>query len=83
MKTLNTEYINCYILPLKVIINLFQIPQMKMAMEVAKNKPVKFYGSSWSSPTWLKTNHQYNHGGTLLEGPGSMTWKTYANYLVK
>lgn len=56
---------------------------MKMAMEVAKNKSVKFYGSSWSSPTWLKTNHEYNHGGTLLEGPGSMTWKTYANYLVK
>lgn len=56
---------------------------MKIANEVAKNKPVKYFGSPWSGSVWLKTNHQLNDGGTLKEGAGSKTWKTWANYLIK
>jgi glucosylceramidase len=56
---------------------------MKMANETAKNKPVKFFGSSWSGPAWLKTNEKLFGKGTLKEGTGSKTWKTYANYLLK
>ena len=61
---------------------LFQIPQIKMTNSLSKHK-VKFFGSPWSGPAWLKTNHKLNGAGTLKEGPGSRTWKTYAKYLLK
>ena len=55
---------------------------MKIANEIAKNKLVKYFGSPWSGPSWLKTNNQFS-GGTLKDNPGSKTWKTWANYLIK
>ena len=55
---------------------------MKLASQVAKNK-LKYFGSPWSGPIWLKTSHRFNGSGTLKEGPGSKYWKTYANYLLK
>ena len=56
---------------------------MKLANEIAKNKPIKYFGSPWSGPAWLKTSHSINHNGTLKDGPGSKTWETYAKYLLK
>lgn len=56
---------------------------MKLADELAVHKPVKYFGSPWSGPAWLKTNNKLNGNGTLKEGPGSRTWETYARYLVK
>lgn len=56
---------------------------MKIVNEVAKHKPIKYFGSPWSGPAWLKTNHKLFGDGHLLEGPGSKPWKTYANYLLK
>ena len=55
---------------------------MKLTNELAKHK-VKWFGSPWSGPAWLKTNHRLNGAGTLKEGPGSKTWETYAKYLLK
>ena len=56
---------------------------MKIINEVAKNKPVKFFGSPFSAPGWLKTNGALQGGGILKETKGSKTWKTYANYILK
>lgn len=56
---------------------------MKLANEIAKHKPVKYFGSPWSGPGWLKTSHSIYKNGTLKEGPGSKTWETYAKYLLK
>ena len=56
---------------------------MKLSDEIAKNKPIKYFGSPWSGPAWLKTSHSINNNGTLKDGPGSKTWETYAKYLLK
>ncbi|CAG2100447.1 unnamed protein product [Medioppia subpectinata] len=61
----------------------YRIPQMKIASEVAKHKPIKYFGSPWSGPAWLKTNHKITGKGQLLEKAGSKPWETYANYIVK
>ena len=56
---------------------------MKIINQVAKNKPVKFFGSPFSAPRWLKNNGALQGGGILKETAGSKTWKTYANYIFK
>ena len=58
-----------------------QFPYMKAAKRANPN--VKFFGSSWAPPLWLKTNGKINNGGYLLGEPGSVEYKAYANYLVK
>ncbi|CAG2172306.1 unnamed protein product, partial [Oppiella nova] len=62
----------------------YKIPYMKAALQVSpyKNK-VKFFGSPWSAPAWMKNNSQLNHGGYLIGEPGGAYYKTYANYFVK
>ncbi|XP_015795115.1 putative glucosylceramidase 4 isoform X2 [Tetranychus urticae] len=44
---------------------------------------LKLFASPWSSPKWLKTNGEINGLGILKGDPGSIYWKTYANYFVK
>lgn len=58
------------------------MPQMKEALEHAGTS-IKFIGSSWSPPAWMKTNGELNHGGTLIGEAGSYQWKQYARYLLK
>lgn len=55
---------------------------MKEALQLA-GKSIKFIGSSWSPPAWMKTNRELNHGGTLVGEAGSYEWKQYARYLLK
>ena len=55
---------------------------MKLAKEVAKHE-VKWFGSSWSPPAWMKTNNMLNGTGQLKEGPGSPYWEVAAKYYVR
>ena len=55
---------------------------MKMANRLAKY-PMKYFGSPWSGPAWLKTNGKINGAGELIGETGSIWWQTYANYLLK
>jgi len=47
------------------------------------NKKTKVFGSAWSAPIWMKTNHAFN-GITKLNGtPGDKVHKAWAQYYVK
>ncbi len=41
------------------------LPFLIAAQRVA-GSPIKLLVSPWSPPAWMKTNHQMNHGGSLL-----------------
>lgn len=51
---------------------------MKRAMELTNNE-IKFFGSAWSPPAWMKTNNQLSGMGFLLQ----KHYSTWANYYVK
>lgn len=59
----------------------WKIPFMKMAHDV--NPSLKFFGSPWNPPSWMKRNHQINHGDLLIGEPGGKYYKLYAQYLLK
>jgi O-glycosyl hydrolase len=59
-----------------------QIPQMQEATRM-QTTPLKFIGSSWSPPAWMKNNGELNHGGALKGRAGQYEWKQYARYLLK
>ena len=55
---------------------------MKNAIKVSPHK-IKFFGSPWSSPAWMKNNSQLIHGGYLIGQPGGQYYKAFALYFVK
>ena len=55
---------------------------MRWAKEVSKH-PLKFFGTAWSPPAWMKTNHELNHGGFLRDHPGGKYYKAFAQYTVR
>ncbi|KAJ6220710.1 hypothetical protein RDWZM_006522 [Blomia tropicalis] len=62
----------------------YKIPFMRWAQKVSNHRDeLKFIGTAWSSPAWMKTNRQLNHGGFLRGRPGGKYYKAYAKYLVK
>jgi glucosylceramidase len=61
---------------------MYKIPQIQEAQRHS-SRPIKFMGSSWSPPAWMKTNGELNHGGSLKENAGSEVWKSYARYLLR
>jgi glucosylceramidase len=44
---------------------------------------MKYFGSPWSSPAWMKTTGTFNHGGVLIGEPGGKYYQIWANYFVK
>ncbi|OTF81313.1 hypothetical protein BLA29_003674, partial [Euroglyphus maynei] len=60
----------------------FKIPYLKMAQKISANK-LKYYGSPWSSPRWMKTNNDIRHGGLLKGHPGGKYYKLFAQYIVR
>jgi len=52
------------------------VPVLKEIIEI--NPQIRILGSSWSPPTWMKTNHD-TRGGSLLP----QYYSAFANYLVK
>ncbi len=55
---------------------------MKKANALATH-PIKYYGSPWSAPAWMKTNNNLIYGGGLKGEAGSENWQIYAKYFVK
>lgn len=53
-----------------------------MAQKISANK-LKYYGSPWSSPRWMKTNNDIRHGGLLKGHPGGKYYKLFAQYIVR
>ena len=62
--------------------NRLQIPFIQLAKKLSPHK-IRFFGSPWSSPAWMKTNGELNHGGTLIGEPGGEYYQIWANYYVK
>ncbi len=55
-------------------------------MKLAKTKgthKVKYFGSPWAAPAWMKTNGRINGGAPLKGQPGGEYFKIFANYFVK
>ena len=46
-------------------------------------RKVKFFGSPWSAPAWMKTNGQMQGKGTLKGKAGDKYHKAWALYFVK
>ncbi|CAG2181361.1 unnamed protein product [Oppiella nova] len=60
----------------------YKIPYMKSALKVSPHK-IKFFGSPWAAPAWMKNNSELVHGGYLIGQPGEKYYKTFAKYFVK
>ena len=60
----------------------YKIPVIKAANEVSKT-PIKLFGSPWSSPDWMKTNHNMSGKGSIKGQPGEIIYKAWAKYFVK
>jgi len=56
----------------------FRIPMIQKALKMAKDS-IKFFGSPWSPPAWMKTNNNMLHGGNLK--PDCMN--SWAHYFVR
>nr|XP_037268266.1 lysosomal acid glucosylceramidase-like [Rhipicephalus microplus] len=59
-----------------------KIPYIKKAMSLS-HEPTWFFGSSWSSPAWMKTSNALEGPGFLIGEPGGPYYKTWANYYVR
>ncbi len=44
---------------------------------------IKLFGSPWSPPAWMKTNHKFDGGAPLRGEVGGEYYQTGANYFVK
>ncbi|XP_075747631.1 lysosomal acid glucosylceramidase isoform X1 [Rhipicephalus microplus] len=59
-----------------------KIPYIKAAMSVS-SEPIWFFGSAWSSPSWMKTSNTLEGRGTLKGKPGGPYYKAWAKYYVR
>lgn len=60
----------------------YQLPFLRMAIKESPYQ-LKFFGTCWSPPAWMKTNGQLHHGGLLKGAPGGRYYKLFAQYLVR
>ncbi|KAJ8304057.1 hypothetical protein KUTeg_017640, partial [Tegillarca granosa] len=47
------------------------------------SKKILMFGSPWSAPAWMKTDHNMTSNGTLIGQPGGQYYETWAKYFVK
>ncbi|KAH7962396.1 hypothetical protein HPB52_015885 [Rhipicephalus sanguineus] len=59
-----------------------KIPYIKKALSLS-SEPAWFFGSSWSSPAWMKTNNELEGRGFLIGEPGGPYYKAWAKYYVR
>nr|AYV89265.1 glucosylceramidase 4 [Tetranychus evansi] len=59
----------------------YKINYIKKAQQLNSN--IKLLATPWAPPKWLKTSNKSEGLGILKGEPGSIYWKTYANYLIK
>ncbi|CAG2174041.1 unnamed protein product [Oppiella nova] len=60
----------------------WKIPYIQRALKVSPHK-IKLFGSPWSPPSWMKTNHKFNESGVIRGDIGGEYYQTWANYFVK
>jgi glucosylceramidase len=62
----------------------YKIPYIKAAQKYT-SRPIRFFGSSWSAPAWMKNTGRMGGNSTLLgePKPGDKYYTTFANYYVK
>ena len=60
----------------------YKIPQLKEALGMS-DRPIRLLASSWSAPTWMKTNEDFVGKGSLKGEPGGEYYQTWANYYVR
>lgn len=53
-----------------------KVEQIKQLMEISNNKNIKFYGTAWSPPKWMKTNNAWT-GPSALKLEYYQTWADY------
>ncbi|XP_069940551.1 putative glucosylceramidase 4 [Cherax quadricarinatus] len=56
----------------------YKIPLILQAQELSSQE-IKFFGSPWSPPSWMKTNGMFNGSGELLKE----MWQPWSEYFVK
>ncbi|XP_077516394.1 putative glucosylceramidase 4 [Amblyomma americanum] len=59
-----------------------KIPYIKRAMSLSR-EPIWLFGSSWSSPAWMKTTNTLEGGGFLIGEPGGPYYTSWAKYYVR
>uniref|UniRef100_T1JX74 Glucosylceramidase n=1 Tax=Tetranychus urticae TaxID=32264 RepID=T1JX74_TETUR len=59
----------------------YKLPLLKLALQL--NPKFRAFGSAWSAPAWMKTNHALNGNGGLIWKPGDVYYKLWAKYYVK
>ncbi|XP_037563125.1 lysosomal acid glucosylceramidase-like isoform X1 [Dermacentor silvarum] len=59
-----------------------KIPYLRTAMYVSR-QPLWFFGSSWSSPAWMKSTKKMVGRGHIIGIPGGPFYKTWAKYYVR
>lgn len=59
-----------------------KIPMMLIAMHMSK-RDIKFFGSPWAAPAWMKTNGKMQGAGTLKGVAGDQYHKAWALYFAK
>jgi len=59
-----------------------KIPIMKSAMKMSKRN-IRFFGSPWAAPAWMKTNGKMEGAGQLKGEAGDKYHKAWALYFVK
>lgn len=59
-----------------------KIPNIKKAMSLS-SEPIWLFGSSWTSPAWMKTTNPSVGGGFLIGEPGGPYYKAWAKYYVR
>lgn len=59
-----------------------KIPYIKKAMSLS-SEPIWFFGSAWSSPSWMKTSNMLEGQGVLKGEPGGAYYKAWAKYYVR
>nr|XP_015837066.1 PREDICTED: glucosylceramidase-like [Tribolium castaneum] len=57
----------------------YKIPYMKQAMELRGENKLRFFGSPWMVPKWIKTNGQYDGFGFVK----TEMYQTWASYFLK
>ncbi|CAG2165933.1 unnamed protein product [Oppiella nova] len=60
----------------------WKIPYIQRALKVSPHK-IKLFGSPWSPPSWMKTNHKFNESGFIRGDIGGEYYQSWANYFVK
>jgi O-glycosyl hydrolase len=53
-----------------------------MAQKLSPHQ-IKLFGSPWSPPAWMKTNHKFQAGGQLRGEVGGEYYQIFADYFVK